>query len=92
MKISEITQDFVKEYCRIDYEENSLNLYMNAAKSYIKSYTGLDDVKIDTMEDLTIAYLALTSEMYDSRSFTVDKNNINKILDSILNIHCTNLL
>ncbi len=93
MKISSITTDFFKEYARIDYDDIQIQLFLDSAKAYIKSYTGItDDLVLDSKEDLTTVYLALTSELYDNRTFTMDKNSVNKILDSILSMYCINLL
>lgn len=65
---------------------------MVGAKSYIKGYTGLDDTALDTKEDLTLAYLALISDMYENRSFTVDKDKVNKLVEGMLYLYSINLL
>lgn len=93
IKISEITTDIVKIYLRLDYEEPLLPLILNGAKGYIKGYTGIKtDEDLDTKEDLTIVYLALISDMYDNRSIAVEKDKVNKVIDTILNMHSINLL
>ena len=58
----------------------------------MKGYTGLDETAIDTHEDITIAVLVLVSDMYDNRQMTVDKNNVNRVVDTILGMYCENLL
>lgn len=93
MKISEITTDFLIEYCNA-YEEDGkiLEVFKNASISYIKSYTGLADEEIEEMDDITVALLILVAGMFDCRSIEADKGNVNVILDSVLNMHSKNLL
>ena len=43
-------------------------------------------------EDLAIAALVLCQDMYDNRSVYVDKNTTNKVVETILGMHCVNLL
>ena len=47
---------------------------------------------IDAFVDFVIVVYILCQDMYDNRSMYVDKNNLNKVVDSILGMHCTNLL
>ena len=97
MKVSEIT---LSDICRQIREEESyltgddrkyLVILQKAAVDYVKGYTGLDDAEIDTHEDITIAVLVLISDMYDNRQMTVDKNNVNRVVDTILGMYCVNL-
>ncbi len=93
MKISEITIDIVEKYLKLDYEEPLLPLILDGAKAYIKGYTGIKiDTDLDAKEDLTIVYLALISDMHDNRSVTVEKDKVNKVIDTILNMYSVNLL
>lgn len=94
MKVSEITVEDVARYARIDdYDEIEVKNILDAAKAYVRSYTGLTDDEIDTHDDFYIAVLALCQDMYDNRSMYVDyKSNVNKVVDSILGMHCTNYL
>lgn len=95
MKISEVTEDILKQYLRIDYDEPLLNMFMISSKAYIKKYLNLDDDVLDAKEDLTIVYLALISDMYDKREFTSSGNNIpkpNAIIESILGLYSKNLV
>lgn len=94
MKVSEMTLDNVKEYLKIyDTDEDiSLQSILAGAKAYVKSYTGLDDAVVDEKEDLTLVIYVLCSEMYENRQFTVDKDKINPIVQSILDMHSVNLL
>ena len=98
MKVSEIT---FSDICRQIREEEAyvteesrkhLSILQKAAVDYVKGYTGLDEAAIDTHEDITIAGLVLISDMYDNRQMTVDKNNVNRVVDTILGMYCVNLL
>jgi hypothetical protein len=96
MKISEVVISDLMEYAH-EYSNDSeiiktFNNILLACKSYIKSYTGLEDEQMDTKEDLTIALMVLTNEMYDNRVFTVQDNKVNVLIKSILDMHSINLL
>lgn len=98
MKVSEITLSDICRQIRVDEdyitkdERQHLAVIQKAAVEYVKGYTGLDDVEIDTHEDITIAVLVLISDMYDNRQMTVDKGNVNRVVDTILGMYCINLL
>lgn len=94
MKISEVTIQDLKEYANVEHELDD-KLFSNillAGKSYIKSYTGLTSEQMDTKEDLPIALMVLSNEMYDNRTFTVQDDKVNKVIKSILDMHSINLL
>lgn len=63
-----------------------------AAIAYCVGYTGLTKEELDNHEDITIAVLTLISDMWDNRSMTVDRANINRVVDTILGMYCINLL
>lgn len=91
MKISEITTDYLIEYCNAYTDDTKLmEIFRDSAIKYIKDYTGLED--LDQYEDITLAFLSLVAEMYDNRAFTTDKVKVNSLVESILNLHCRNLL
>lgn len=166
MKVSEITVSNVADYLRLntgEYTEAEMMALLNAAKSFIRSYTGLQDnvilgevigtgdgttksfslsntniisgtqliyvdgiqktattdyiidnikgkitfidapiqdliitadysVGIDAFEDFYIVIMILCQDMYDNRSMYVEKSNLNKVVDTILGMHCRNLL
>lgn len=97
MKVSEITVDDVVLFARIDdYDEFEIENILNAAKAYVRSYTGLSDAQIDENEDLYTAVMVLCQDMHDNRNMYVDtgagKNNVNRVVDTILGMHCVNLL
>jgi uncharacterized phage protein (predicted DNA packaging) len=95
LKVSEITLENLKNYFRVDYEEDDIyiqNIIMPAVLQYIKSYTGLENEVMDTKEDLTIAYMILASDMYNNRDYTVQNDKINPVVNNILNRYSVNLL
>lgn len=95
MKVSEITVTNVAEYLRLEdgeYSEVELANLLSVAKKFIKSYTGLTDEEIDEHEDFYIVVMILCQDMYDNRSMYVDKNNLNKVVETILGMHSVNLL
>lgn len=91
--INDLTTQDVSEFLRLD-EDDSLMLapIMSAAKAYIMDYTGLTEDALDNHEDLFIAFMVLCQDMYDNRAMYVDKDNVNKVVDSVLFRHRTNFL
>lgn len=95
MKVSEIQVSDVVEYLKLEdgeYSPIEIASMLNVAKKFIKSYTGLTDEEIDEHEDFYIVVMILCQDMYDNRSLYVDKNNLNKVVDTILSMHSVNLL
>lgn len=95
MKVSEITTNDIVEYLRLEeneYSELEIANLLNVSKKFIKSYTGLTDEELDLHEDFYIVVMVLCQDMYDNRSYYVDKNNLNKVVDTILGMHSVNLL
>lgn len=94
MRISEVTIEDLKEYANVDndYDDRIFNNILLASKAYIKSYTGLNEEQLDNKEDLTIALMILCNEMYDNRIYAVENDKVNKVVESILDMHCINLL
>ena len=88
-KVSEITPVNIAEFIRLDefdsIEEQQLSTFLLVAKDYITNYTGLTD--LDEYADLVIAVYILCQDMYDNRSMYVDKNNPNKVVQTILDMH-----
>lgn len=92
MKVSEITVYDIAGYLRLEEPDALLSTLIETSKAFIISYTGLTSEEIDTHEDFTIVVYVLCQDMYDNRSLYVDKSNLNKVVDTILEMHCTNLL
>ena len=94
MKISDISLETVKDYLKVenDIEDRLIDNILTASKNYVKNYTGLTDEEIDKKEDITLAVLVLANEMYSNREYTVEKNILNPVITSILDMHSMNLL
>lgn len=98
MKVSELNLSQICDYCRIieddltETEKVTLETMQRAAVSYCVSYTALTEAQLDEHEDITIAVLALIGDMYDNRLRYVDKAHANRTVETILNMHCYNLI
>ena len=88
-RVSEITTKDIADFIRLDEvgsaEETQLNTFLDVAKDYIKNYTGLTD--LDEYADLVIVGYIICQDMYDNRSMYVDKSNLNKTVQTILDMH-----
>lgn len=93
MKVSKIETDDIAKYIKLDeYDDDEMAALLDTAKSFIRSYTGLTDKEIDDHEDFYIVVMILCQDMHDNRCMYIDKNNLNKVVDTILGMHCVNLL
>jgi hypothetical protein len=98
MKVSEITNKEIADYIVLEYldltnsDKNNLDTLISVAKAFIKSYTGLTAEEIDSHEEFVIVVYILVQDMYDNKTLYVDKNNLNKVVDTILGMHSVNLL
>lgn len=95
-KVSEITIENVADYIRVDVDSN-IETYLNIAKNYISNYTGIpitseDGESLDDFPDFVIVVYVLCQDMHDNRTLYVDKSNINKVVQSILDMHRRNFL
>ena len=95
-KVSDITVESVADYLRLDEvtesEVNTLDTLISVATSFIKSYTGLDDVGVDKYHEFVIVVLILCQDMWDNRTMYVDSKDLNNTVQSILAMHSVNLL
>ena len=90
-KVSEITAKEIADYIRLDdYEESEIETYLNIAKSYISNYTGIAD--LDEYADFIIVIYILCQDMYDNRTMYVENGNLNKVVQTILDMHTMNNL
>lgn len=93
-KVSDITYQDVADYIRLDEitagDQNTLNNLINISITFIKNYTGLED--IDPYKDFIIVVLILCQDMWDNRTLYVDNSNLNKVVETILGLHQINLL
>ena len=99
-KVSEITIQDIADYIRVsDYEDKELETYLNVAKNYISNYTGIpvtsneeEAETLDSYADFIIVIYILCQDMYDNRSMYVNSSNINKVVQTILDMHTRNNL
>ena len=95
-KVSEITYEDIAEYIRLSEvsqgDENALNNLKNISIAYIQGYTGLTNEELDDYQDFVIVVLILCQDMWDNRTLYIDNSNLNNVVQSILNMHCVNLL
>ena len=93
-KVSEITAEYLANYLRIyDVDQDvtdELETCLTTAKAFIKSYTGQPD--IDAFPEFVQAALLLCADAYDTRTLYVGKSNVNKAVQSILDLHPNNLV
>lgn len=95
-RVSDITVDTLLSFCNVDSpdedDRNLLSTALNVAKAYAASYTGLKTSEMDAYPEMVHAILVLCQDMYDTRAMYVDKSNVNKVVESILNLHQRNFL
>ena len=94
VKVSDITVQNIADYLRLaepsQEDTDFLKKCLEIAKSYIKNYTGVAD--LDSQADFVICVYLLCQDMYDNRSLYNDKPQPNKTFETILNLHCGNLI
>lgn len=101
-KVSDIIVEDIADYLRLgevsDTEKNQLETFLNVAKNYCASYTGIPLVaetgeeSLDDFPDVVIAVYVLVQDMYDNRTMYVDSNNVNKVVSTVLDMHVRNCL
>ena len=101
-KVSDITIQDVADYIRLgDYDESEIETYLNIAKNYISNYTGIPEADdddedgketLDSYADLVIVVYVLCQDMYDNRSMYVNSGNVNKVVQTVLDMHTRNNL
>ncbi len=94
MKTSELTLDVIKQYLRIDGNDDDilLNAFLSASIQYCTSYMGCTLEDLDKYDDVTIVILALVSDSYEVRQFTTSTVTTNPIMQGVLDLHCSNFL
>ena len=96
-KVSEITIQDIADYIKLDeYDESEIETYLNIAKNYISNYTGIPEANDDSEEDaetldsyadFVIVVYVLCQDMHDNRCMYVNSGNINKVVQTILDMH-----
>ena len=94
--VSKITITDIANYIRLseldDNEKELLTNLKDIAIDYIKSYTGLTDEEIDKHKSFVIVVYTLCQYMYDHRAYQEESSNLNKVVETILGMHCVNLI
>ena len=101
--VSDITINDIAKYIRLDIDEdndlqNELKTYLKVAKNYRSNYTGIpentktenqkdQEETLDSFSDFIIVVYILCQDMYDNRTMYVDGKNINKVVQTILDMH-----
>lgn len=88
-KVSEITIQDIIDFAHLeevdDKEKEQLETLLIIAKDYITNYTALES--LDEYSDLVIVVYILCQDMWDNRTMYIDKGNINKVVQTILDMH-----
>lgn len=94
MLISQVTITDLKQYANVyhDIDDSLFQAILMASKQFIISYTGKSVDELDTYEDLTVALLILSNEMYDNRMVHVESNKVGFVIKTLLDSHAVNLL
>ena len=94
MKISTLNLLSVKQYLRIDTDEDDelLGGIMDAAEGLIVSLTGLSAEAVRDISEMGYAFLCICQQMYDVRAMTVSKDSLNPIVQQIIYAHAVNYL
>lgn len=87
MKFSEIDFDFVSKYLVgiTDEDEFEIEVYIEAAKSFVRTYTGLTEEELDENQYFVMPTLMLISHFYENKTVELQGKNT-RIYDSILNL------
>ena len=93
-KVSDITPADLADYLRLpDPDVSDIQMLANLlsiSKEFITGYTAQSD--LDAYQDFVICVFVLVQDMWDNRALYVDKTNLNKVIETILNMHAVNLL
>ena len=96
IKVSEVSVSNLGDFLRLteltQSETQLLETIIESGKSYIKTYTGLTTEQLDLYPDITLALMVICQDLWDNRSYYVESNNVNKVVENILGSHSVNLL
>ena len=94
MKVSELTLDIIKQYLRIDGNDDDILLQMSLASaiSYCTGYMGCSQSDLDKYADVTIVVLSLIADAYEVRQFTTSTITLNPVMQGVLDLHCSNFI
>lgn len=96
LKVSDVTSADLAAFLRVGevtpYEDGYLSTLIGAATAYMCKYTGLTTSQLDESQDFVPVLLVLCQDMYDNRTLYVDSANVNRMVQSTLDMHSVNLL
>lgn len=97
MKLLEISAELAAAYCNITPDDVGgmallEDVMMPAAMARLESYTGHTRSELNAFEEVSVAFLALCSFLYDNRSAVVENDKANEVLDGFLAAHRVNLV
>lgn len=96
LKVSDVTSADLAAFLRVGevtpYEDGYLSTLIGAATAYMCKYTGLTTAQLDESQDFIPVLLVLCQDMYDNRALYVDSANVNRMVQSTLDMHSVNLL
>lgn len=94
MKVSEITLETLKQYLRVDGDEDDILLtaYLDGAKEYMCSFLGCTDKDLDKYAPLAVVAMAIVADAYEVRQFTSSTITKNPLIEQMLSMYCDNFL
>lgn len=96
MKVSELTQQIIKDYCGIsdDDSDNIIEkVLIPAARAYISGYTGLTAEQCDEHEELAVACMVLVNDMFTQRDYVLGPHKqVSPTVKTILGMYAVNYL
>lgn len=77
-KLSELTLEFVKDYLKIDYndDDRELDLYIQASISFIQEHTRLELEFLDERPDIVIVALMLIAHFYENKTIVTSSGRV----------------
>jgi uncharacterized phage protein (predicted DNA packaging) len=93
VRITDLDVAFVKEYLRVDHEEDDLLIrtFIESSKSYIQNYLGLRFEEFEVIpEEFSVAALAVIAHWYERRGIQAtkdDRGEMNHIFSALLDAH-----
>lgn len=94
MKVSEVTLETLKQYLRVDGDDDDILLtaYLDGAKEYMCSYLGCTEKDLDNYAPLAVVTMAIVSDAYEVRQFTSSTITKNPLIEQMLSMYCDNFL
>ena len=102
MTVSELEYTDIVNYLHIDAEDVTeveqamIEGYLEAAKTFAAGYTGLTEGELDDHPDLAVAVQCVAADMFTNRDLvtggTKSSVNVNKTVETIMNMHAVNLV